>query len=620
MRKLSRRNVLSAAGVVLGGTLLGDRVLADDGDADGIGAADWTQVQFDAAKTGHADATGPAGNLGPAWQFEDVGSYGVASAPAVVDGTIYFLSTGTSDGGSADGGYSGIVHAVDADGTERWRTRTYVAQSSVAVAGGLVFVGGRGGPLVALDAATGEQRWSVSGTPWFEGAPTIADGTLYVPRNGPQDGIVFALNAADGSEKWAIGEGDVGDLLGSPMSVTGVSVSDGVAHFAVGTDAGVGALYAVDAATGERRWRVDLPRAGGGTGNIATPTVADGRVFFATNNALFAFDSDGTERWREEIRGFTPRYFTEMSPAVADGTVYFPDGDGLAAVDAATGERRWTFEAPNVTVSSSPVVVDGAVYVGTEEAGAYALDATTGDPVGQYRPAPNAHVVVPPTVLGGTAYVGGYVEEGDGAPGLAALESGDEPANSAEPTPAFEVGPDEILRGMPVAFENTSDPFGDFDPESGDVEYRWDFTSDGEADRTSASADRTVEHTFEESGGHEVTLTVANSYGWTVSTTKSVEVSDEAYEAPTARIETEPPNAEERTFDNGDTVALDASASSGGARDIVSYEWDVDGYGHMEGEQIDVELSGMCGEWQVTLIVTDELGVSDETTIGLLVA
>ncbi|WP_254522004.1 PQQ-binding-like beta-propeller repeat protein [Natrinema caseinilyticum] len=576
-------------------------------------AASWPQLQFDAANSGNADTSGPAKPLHTAWRFQSVGEYGCASAPAMADDTLYFVSNDTGDGGTADGGYSGIVHAVDASGTERWRTRTTVAQSSPAVADGNVFVAGRGGPLLALDASTGDQRWSFGDASTFEGSPTVADGTVFLATSASDDGLVFALNAADGTVKWSAGA----DVPGSPMEVTAVAVANDVAYFGVGTDASEGALYAVDAETGDRRWRVDFPRVGRHPGNLAPPTIGNGRVFFATNNALFAFGSDGTEQWREEIRGFTPRFYTEQSPAVADGAVFFLDGDGLIAVDAATGGRLWQFDPSSVTVSSSPVVADGTLYVGTEQAGMYALDATTGDPVGQCRPRPDARVITPPAVVDGTAYVGAFSRTGNAALGVTALETGRDATASAEPTASFAVVPDEILREMPVQFENQSDAFGDFDAEADDVEYRWDFDGDGAVEQTTMNKDRPLEYTYEESGRHEVTLTVRNSYGWTVSTTKSVEVAEERYEPPTARIETEPPNADEKTLEAGDTVILDASASSNGSRDIVSYEWTTDSCETSAGERISVGLHEPCGEWRVRLTVTDELGVSTETSIVL---
>lgn len=604
MRTPDRRTVLVAAGLALGGAFAGDAATATDGSASTTPTQS-AQLQYDAAKTGQTDASAPSTALGPAWRFQRPGADGCPSAPAVADDTLYFLSATRGDN---------TVHAVDADGTELWRTETAVTQCSPAVADGLVFVGGLGG-LFALDAATGERRWHVDRGGLFEPSPTVADGAVYLPGAG-DEGRIAARNTTDGTERWAFQAGT--ELPGSTASMTAVAVADGVAYAAVGTDAGVGELYALDAATGDQRWGAGFPRTGARyVGNVATPTVADGRVFFATDNALYALSLDGTQQWRVAIDGFTPGNYTEQSPAVADGTVYFPDGDGLSAFDAATGRRRWTFDAPAATVSSSPTVAGDVVYVGTEEAGVYALDAGSGDPVGQYRSSPDVRVVVPPVAVDGRVYVGEFAEADDADPTLVALESGDESVASAEPVPEFTV-PDEVVQGTPVEFENRSDAFGDLTA-VGDAAFRWDVDGDGETDvRTDAVTDP-ARYTFEGSGERTVTLTVENDYGWAASTSKSVTVSEHTDEGPVARIETEPPDAEARTFESGATVTLDASASTGGTSDLAAYEWTVNGHDDRSGVETSVELDGVCGDWHVTLTVTDEDGVTDETTVVLTV-
>lgn len=601
MRTPDRRTFLTTVGLAVGGTLAADSTIAAGDDA-GFDTVQSSQLQYDAAKSGNGDTTGPSERLAPTWEFTDVGGNGVPSTPAVADGTLYFVSNGVD---SAD---SSFVHAVSTDGDEQWRTETTVVQCSPAVADGLVFVRGPGGDLLALDAATGAEQWSHDGYTGYEGSPTVADGTLYVPSR-EQAGTLLALETTTGEQQWAANV----DLPGSAIQMTAAAVANGVAYFGVGTDAGVGGLFAVDAATGEQLWHHDFDS----VMNLSTPTVVDGQVFFSTDVALHAFSSDGTRQWRLDTEGFTPNYFTEQSPAVADGTLYFPDGTGLLAVDADAGERQWRFDPPAVTVASSPVVSDETVYVGTEAAGLYALDAATGDPVGQYRADPDARVIVPPVVVDGTAYVGGFSRDEDTHPGLTALASGERAAASAKPTPAFDVVQDEILRGMPTDFEDRSDAFGDFDPDDEPVTSRW--AVDGEQ---VAEFDGTVDltgYTFEESGDHDVTLTVENGYGWRVSTTRTVTVADEAYDGPEAVIETEPPDAEDRTFDGGETVTLDGSASTAGARDITDYAWTIHGTDHRSGPTTDVELEGLCGDWHVTLTVTDDLGVTDEATITLYV-
>jgi len=53
------------------------------------------------------------------------------------------------------------------------------------------------------------------------------------------------------------------------------------------------------------------------------------------------------------------------SPTIVDGIVFVGSNDGnLYAVDAATGEEHWRFETGD-KIRSSPTVVDGTVYIGS---------------------------------------------------------------------------------------------------------------------------------------------------------------------------------------------------------------------------------------------------------------
>ena len=63
----------------------------------------------------------------------------------------------------------------------------------------------------------------------------------------------------------------------------------------------------------------------------------------------------GEKQWAVEVGLVAP------SPVVQNGTVYVAGADGVFAVDAVSGEQEWRFE-PTDRVDSSPTVVDGTVY------------------------------------------------------------------------------------------------------------------------------------------------------------------------------------------------------------------------------------------------------------------
>lgn len=70
--------------------------------------------------------------------------------------------------------------------------------------------------------------------------------------------------------------------------------------------------------------------------------------------------------------------FVVNAPAVVDGVLYVGSDDNkVYALDAATGAELWSFQTGDV-IRSSATVVDGVVYVGSNDNHVYALDAETG--------------------------------------------------------------------------------------------------------------------------------------------------------------------------------------------------------------------------------------------------
>ncbi len=301
---------------LLGGYLAGPRTLADlfglwrDPAAPAV-----PMSRGGPARTGEYPGPGPANVPSVQWEVR-TGRVQPAS-PAVVDGVVY---VGTDDR---------LLLALDAaSGDERWRFPTEGAVGgSAAVAGEVVYIGDEAGFLYAVDGATGDERWRVDlGASLYTAAPAVVDGVVY---------------------------------LTSGAGGTAPAVVDGVVYVGGDGSASRGSLHAhaVDAATGQERWNV----------NLAATDTADG---------LFALDAaTGDERWHFQTVG--PVYHS--SPVVAGDAVYVGAQDGnVYAVDLATGEERWRVET-GAAVYASPAVVDEVLYVGSTDGFLYALDAATGE-------------------------------------------------------------------------------------------------------------------------------------------------------------------------------------------------------------------------------------------------
>ena len=156
-----------------------------------------------------------------------------------------------------------------------------------------------------------------------------------------------------------------------------------VANGAVYFGSGDGNLYALDADSGDLRWKF-------ATGDVvhASPAYADGVVYVGSWDSYFyAVDAaTGKEKWRFH-GGEDPLIHNQVgfqsSPAVVNGVVYTGCRDSnLYAIDAATGKEKWHFNNGGSWVITSPAVTQGKVIFATSDSSLYhVLDALTGKPV-----------------------------------------------------------------------------------------------------------------------------------------------------------------------------------------------------------------------------------------------
>jgi outer membrane protein assembly factor BamB len=219
-----------------------------------------------------------------------------------------------------------------------------------AVVAGVVYAPCHDGVLYALDAATGTERWRFTGIDM--GAVTAVGDLVYIEVfdvEGPLDvetNVLRALDAATGQERWHV------VVPGS----SGAVVDDGV--LVIGT--GDGFLLGLDAATGDERWRTQVSAQG-----AADPVaLADGIAYVGVDaEGFFAVDADsGMLLWRGDIGG------QQIGTAVVgEGVAYIGATQGgggghLYAFDATTGELLWRSDQPLF----SPTVLDGVGYSGAE--------------------------------------------------------------------------------------------------------------------------------------------------------------------------------------------------------------------------------------------------------------
>ena len=329
------------------------------------GESDWPQFRRDPALTGVA-ASALGDELELAWSVPL--GFSVESSPAISGGFVYATAL------------PGVLVKLDLeDGTERWRYRPGEAEaeaddgfeddrfgeSSPAVADGMVFVGDLLGVLHAVDADTGEVRWTFPTGAEIKSSPVTAGDLVLI---GSYDERFYAVERTSGALRWSLQaegplhatpgrHGDLAWVTGCDALLRGVRIADGA----------------------------EIHRFDSGAYTAASPAIAGGALFYGTfNNEVLAVDIEsGSLRWRYE---HPERHFPfYASAAVAGNLVIVAGRDKLVhALDRETGEARWTFRA-RARFDASPAVAGDRVYAANADGRLYVLDLNTGEKLSEFH-------------------------------------------------------------------------------------------------------------------------------------------------------------------------------------------------------------------------------------------
>lgn len=215
---------------------------------------------------GGAHKITPAGRLVYVRRARDA----VRAAPSTAaDGTTFW--------GSLDRN----VFALNEAGGVRWQTPTvgFVTGSPAVGEDGTVFGASFDGRAYALDAVSGRPRWAYETRDHVFGGPAVSEtGGIVV---GSADGALYGLSS-EGRLAWRYDTGE--PIRSSP--VVGVTAAGEEVAYAGSSD---GKLYAVDVATGARRWSFDTTATGepelrDRNDLNGSPALSRGRVLIGTEH------------------------------------------------------------------------------------------------------------------------------------------------------------------------------------------------------------------------------------------------------------------------------------------------------------------------------------------------
>lgn len=362
--------------------------------------AQWPTFHGNSQRNGQTTATGPA-DAAILWSYDLKGP--MINSPAVgPDGTIY---TGSVWDESLQP--SAYIHAINPDGTMKWRFETgwfddQTISSPALGPEGNVYVGAPNKVFYALNSSgaeiwrlqtidnvvthpvvapngtvyakldgflfafkpTGQTLWQFpigSNTP---GSPALAlDGTIYVPGAGG----LFAINP-NGTQKWKF---IAGDSYSSPAVA-----NDGKVIYATSS------LYAIDPATGTQVW---VSPSYGITPYSAPAIDPQGNIYLIEDWEFRKFSPAGQLLWEQLFEYEGNRLERSWSAPIVDaaGRLYFGLGTGKRyALDSAkglvaynsSGVKLYNLLLPETPSTSSPAIApDGTIYIGCLDGKLYAI-------------------------------------------------------------------------------------------------------------------------------------------------------------------------------------------------------------------------------------------------------
>jgi outer membrane protein assembly factor BamB len=314
------------------------------------------------------------------WTFRPTGINGSVATPPAVFRDIAIAPFGAANPGA-------VVAVSMATGKELWRGPDPAVDAAVVVVGELAYILDKQGGFHALAAATGREVWKVAFTNHLAPCPTqpiVRDGILYLMAEADATAgdakkkagyYLFALDAKSGEERWRY-------RADAPYITPGACLTQPVVTATTIYATGERRLWAVDRATGRDRWasiEVRQPVDGRDRAVEMSPLVEAGNVLVGMSAGfLTGFDkASGKVVW--QVPG--EYHLSHPSLAVAGNILYFQGSPKaqptavsrgtLHALDLDSRTILWSFARPTAEPNWAfgwVTPVDGGVWVDSYQA------------------------------------------------------------------------------------------------------------------------------------------------------------------------------------------------------------------------------------------------------------
>ena len=298
------------------------------------------------------------------------------SSPIVANGQVWLTTSVEADGGA--GSLRLIAYDVQT-GRETLNVEVFqvgesaspnpknsLASPTPVVDGDRVYVhfGADGTAALTTD---GELVWTTQ-FPYISqhgngGSPVLHGDRLILSIDGYDTAYVVALDTATGEERWrAVRRDPISQAYSTPLVIQ----VDGVDQiFSIGAFRAT----AYDPNSGSEIWEVSY---GDGFSNVPAPAFGHGMVYIATGfqvPSVIAVRADGQGDVTATHIAWVLRRGAPLtpSPLLVGDELYVVSDFGIATcLDARTGETRWR-ERLGGNFSASPVFADGRIYFQSEE-------------------------------------------------------------------------------------------------------------------------------------------------------------------------------------------------------------------------------------------------------------